>query len=35
MQGTMTYTGTVDASAMKGNVQLGDFGQGTFTAKRR
>jgi hypothetical protein len=35
MQGTVTYTGTVEQSTMKGTAQLGDLGQATFTAKRR
>ncbi|HLG57612.1 MAG TPA: hypothetical protein VI485_19875 [Vicinamibacterales bacterium] len=31
----VTYTGTIEASnAMKGKVTLGEFGGGTFTAKR-
>jgi len=32
---TVTYTGTVDASTMKGKVTIGDLGEGTFTGKKR
>ena len=32
---TVTYTGTVDASTMKGKVTVGDLGEGTFTGKRQ
>jgi hypothetical protein len=32
---TVTYTGTVDASTMKGKVTVGDLGEGTFTGKKR
>ena len=32
---TVTYTGTADASTMKGKVTIGDLGEGTFTGKRR
>jgi hypothetical protein len=38
VQGTalhVTYTGTADASSMKGAVKLGDLGEGTFTGKRK
>jgi hypothetical protein len=31
---TVTYTGTADASSMKGTVTIGDLGDGTFTAKK-
>jgi len=31
---TVTYSGTVDGDAMKGSVNLGQFGDGTFTGKR-
>jgi hypothetical protein len=32
---TVTYTGKVEgAGSMKGKVQLGDFGEGTWTAKK-
>ncbi len=31
----ITYTGTVTADSMKGTVQFGDRGSGTWTAKRR
>lgn len=32
---TVVYTGTVDADTMKGTVQFGDFGEGTFTGKKK
>ena len=32
---TVTYTGTADASTMKGKVTLGDLGEGTFTGKKK
>ena len=32
---TVTYNGTVDGATMKGKVGLGDFGEGTFTAKKQ
>ena len=32
---TVTYTGTVDASTMKGKVTVGDLGEGTFTGKKQ
>lgn len=38
VQGTaahIVYTGTVDKDSMKGTVKLADFGEGTFTAKRK
>ena len=31
---SVTYSGTVDGSTMKGKVSLGDFGDGTFTGKK-
>lgn len=31
----VTYTGTVDKDAMKGEVSFGDLGGGTFTAKKK
>jgi len=31
----VTYTGTVEGSAMKGTVQFGDSASGTWTARRR
>jgi hypothetical protein len=31
----VTYTGTVDKDAMKGDVSFGDLGGGTFTAKKK
>lgn len=31
----IVYSGTVDKDTMKGTVKLGDFGEGTFTAKRK
>ena len=31
---TVTYTGTVDGSAMKGKVALSGLGEGTFTGKK-
>lgn len=37
-QGTalhIVYAGTADASSMKGTVKLGDFGEGTFTGKKK
>ena len=38
IQGTaahIVYSGTVDKDSMKGTVKLADFGEGTFTAKRK
>jgi hypothetical protein len=38
VQGTaahIVYSGTVDKDSMKGTVQLGDFGEATFTAKKK
>ena len=38
VQGTaahIVYSGTVDKDSMKGNVKLADFGEGTFTAKKK
>ncbi len=32
---TVTYSGTADASTMKGKVTVGDLGEGTFTGKKR
>ena len=32
---TVTYTGTADASTMKGKVTMGDLGEGTFSGKKR
>ena len=32
---TVTYTGTADASTMKGKVTIGDLGEGTFTGKKQ
>ena len=32
---TVTYTGTADATSMKGKVALGDLGEGTFTGKKK
>jgi len=32
---TVTYTGTADASTMKGKVAVGDMGEGTFTGKKQ
>jgi hypothetical protein len=31
----IVYTGTVEKDSMKGTVKLGDFGDGTFTAKKK
>jgi hypothetical protein len=31
----VTYTGTADATSMKGTVKLADFGEGTFTGKKK
>ena len=31
----VTYTGTADASTMKGKVTVGDLGEGTFTGKKQ
>jgi len=31
---TVTYSGTVDGDAMKGSVNLGPFGNGTFAGKK-
>lgn len=38
VQGTdvhIVYSGTVEKDSMKGKVKLGDFGEGTFTAKKK
>jgi hypothetical protein len=38
IQGTaahIVYSGTVDKDSMKGAVKLGEFGEGTFTAKKK
>jgi hypothetical protein len=38
VQGTaahIVYSGTVDKDSMKGTVKLGDFGEATFTAKKK
>jgi lipopolysaccharide export system protein LptA len=32
---TVTYTGTTDATTMKGKVTVGDLSEGTFTGKKR
>lgn len=32
---TVTYTGTADATTMKGKVTVGDLGEGTFTGKKQ
>ena len=32
---TVTYSGTADASTMKGKVTIGDLGEGTFTGKKQ
>ena len=32
---TVTYTGTADASTMKGKVTIGDLGEGSFTGRKR
>lgn len=32
---TVTYSGSVEKDTMKGKVTLGDFGEGTFTAKKK
>ena len=32
---TVTYTGTADATMMKGKVTVGDLGEGTFTGKKQ
>jgi lipopolysaccharide export system protein LptA len=32
---TVTYTGTVDGSTMKGKVMLSGLGEGTFTGKKQ
>jgi hypothetical protein len=31
----LVYSGTVEKDSMKGSVKLGDFGEGTFTAKKK
>jgi hypothetical protein len=31
----VSYAGTVEKDSMKGKVKLGDFGEGTFTAKKK
>jgi hypothetical protein len=38
VQGTavhITWAGTVDGASMKGTVKLGEFGEGTFTGKKK
>jgi len=38
VQGTdvhIVYSGTVEKDSMKGKVKLGDFGEGSFTAKKK
>mgnify|MGYP006199194533 CR=1 FL=1 len=32
---TLAYTGTLDGDTVKGNVTMGEMGEGTFTGKRR
>jgi hypothetical protein len=32
---TVTYTGTADATTMKGKVAVGDLGEGTFTGRKK
>jgi hypothetical protein len=32
---TITYAGTVEKESMKGTVQFGELGPGSFTAKKR
>ena len=32
---TVTYSGTVEDGTMKGKVVLGEFGEGTFTGKKK
>lgn len=32
---TVTYSGAVEKDTMKGKVAFGDFGEGTFTGKRK
>jgi lipopolysaccharide export system protein LptA len=32
---TVTYTGTADATTMKGKVTVGELGEGTFTGKKK
>ena len=32
---TVTYTGTADATTMKGKVAVGDLGEGTFTGTKK
>ena len=32
---TVTYSGTADATTMRGNVTVGDLGEGTFTGKKQ
>ena len=32
---TVTYSGTADATTMKGKVTVGDLGEGTFTGKKK
>jgi hypothetical protein len=32
---TVSYSGTVEGESMKGNVQFGDRGSGSWTAKRK
>jgi len=35
VEGTITYTGTVEKNSMKGTVQFAELGSGTWTAKRQ
>jgi len=35
MEMDVTYEGTVDGPTMSGKVTLGDFGEGTFTGKKK
>ena len=32
---TLAYTGTLDGDTVKGNVTMGEMGEGTFTGKRK
>lgn len=32
---TVTYSGTADATTMRGKVTIGDLGEGTFTGKKQ
>ena len=35
VEGTVTYTGTIDGNTMKGTAKFGDLGEATWTAKKQ